>query len=115
LIVGVGVNVASAPRETDYPATSISALTRAPRVSRLLTSLVAALDRRVELWTRNGFAAIRREWMDHAYGVGGHVTASGGISGTFTGLDETGAIVIAMKDGGERRLISGSVRFSEIG
>jgi BirA family biotin operon repressor/biotin-[acetyl-CoA-carboxylase] ligase len=114
LVIGVGVNVASAPRETDYPATSISALTRAPRVSRLLTSLVAALDRRVDLWTRNGFAAVRKEWMDHAYGVGGQVTASGGISGTFTGVDENGAIVIATKDG-ERRLVSGCVRFSAMG
>jgi len=115
LIVGVGVNIVSAPREAAYPATCISALTRAPRVSRLLTSLVAALDRRVELWTRNGFAAIRQEWMDHAYGVGGNVTASSGISGTFTGLDETGAIIIATKDGEQRRLVSGSVRFSEMG
>jgi BirA family biotin operon repressor/biotin-[acetyl-CoA-carboxylase] ligase len=114
LIVGIGINIVSAPRETDYPATCISAMTRAPRVSRLLTSLVAALDRRVELWTRSGFAAIRQEWMDHAYGVGGQVTASNGISGTFTGLDETGAIIIA--SGSERhRLVSGSVRFSEIG
>jgi BirA family biotin operon repressor/biotin-[acetyl-CoA-carboxylase] ligase len=114
LVVGIGVNVASAPRETDYPATSISALTRAPRVPRLLTLLVAALDRRVDLWTRNGFAAVRGEWMDHAFGVGGQVSASGGISGTFIGVDETGAIVIATKDG-ERRLVSGSVRFSEMG
>ncbi len=114
LVVGIGVNVASAPRETDYPATSIAALTRAPRVSRLLTSLVVALDRRVDLWARNGFAAIRQDWMDHAYGVGGTVTASGGISGTFTGVDENGAIVIATADG-ERRLVSGSVRFSEMG
>jgi BirA family biotin operon repressor/biotin-[acetyl-CoA-carboxylase] ligase len=114
LIVGIGVNIVSAPRETDYPATCIAAVTRAPRVSRLLTSLVAALDRRVELWTRSGFAAIRQEWMDHAYGVGGQVTASSGISGTFTGLDETGAIIIASK--GERhRVVSGSVRFSEMG
>ncbi len=115
LIVGVGINIVSAPREASYPATCISALARAPRVSRLLSSLVAALDRRVELWTRNGFAAIRQEWMDHAYGVGGQVTASSGISGTFTGLDETGAIIIAMTDGEQRRLVSGSVRFSEIG
>lgn len=114
LIIGIGINIVSAPRETDYPATCVSAMTRAPRVSRLLTSLVAALDRRVELWTRSGFAAIRQEWMDHAYGVGGQVTASSGISGTFTGLDETGAIIIA--SGGERhRLVSGSVRFSEMG
>ena len=115
LIVGVGINIVSAPREASYPATCISALARAPRVSRLLTSLVAALDRRVELWTRNGFAAIRQEWMDNAYGVGGQVTSSTGISGTFTGLDDTGAIIIAMTDGEQRRLVSGSVRFSELG
>ena len=114
LVVGIGINIASAPRETDYPATCISALTRAPRVSRLLTSLVAALDRRVDMRTRNGFAAVRKEWMDHAYGVGGQVTASGGISGTFTGVDENGALVIATKDG-KRRLVSGSVRFSAMG
>jgi BirA family biotin operon repressor/biotin-[acetyl-CoA-carboxylase] ligase len=115
LIVGVGINIVSAPREASYPATCISALARAPRVSRLLSSLVAALDRRVELWTRNGFAAIRQEWMNHAYGVGGQVTSSTGISGTFTGLDDTGAIIIAMTDGEQRRLVSGSVRFSELG
>ncbi len=114
LIVGIGINIASAPRETDYPATSIAALIRAPRVSRVLTSLVASLDRRVELWTRGGFAAIRQEWIDHAYGVGGQVTASNGISGTFTGLDETGAIIIAA-NGERHRLSSGSVRFSEMG
>jgi BirA family biotin operon repressor/biotin-[acetyl-CoA-carboxylase] ligase len=115
LIVGIGINVVSAPRETDYPATCVSAVARAPRVSRLLSSLVAALDRRVELWTRNGFAAIRQDWMNHAYGVGGRVTSSNGISGTFTGLDETGALIVSMIDGERRRLVSGSVRFAEMG
>jgi BirA family biotin operon repressor/biotin-[acetyl-CoA-carboxylase] ligase len=111
LIIGIGVNIVSAPRETSYPATCISALARAPRAARLLSLLVASLDRRVELWTRNGFAVIRREWMDHAYGVGGQVSASSGVSGIFTGLDETGAIIIALTDGAQHRLASGSVRY----
>ena len=115
LIIGIGINIVSAPRETSYPATCISAMARAPRVSRLLSSLVAALDRRVELWTRNGFAVIREEWMNHAYGVGGQVTADSGVSGVFSGLDETGAIIIGLTDGARHRLVSGSVRFSEIG
>jgi BirA family biotin operon repressor/biotin-[acetyl-CoA-carboxylase] ligase len=115
LIVGVGINVVSAPRDTDYPATCVSAVARAPRVSRLLSSLVAALDRRVESWTRSGFAAIRQEWVDNAYGVGMQVTSSTGISGTFTGLDESGALIVSMADGERRRLVSGSVRFAEMG
>jgi BirA family biotin operon repressor/biotin-[acetyl-CoA-carboxylase] ligase len=111
LIIGIGVNIVSAPRETDYPATCIAALGRTPRVSRLLSSLVAALDRHVAIWTRSGFSVIRREWLSHAYGVGERVTASGGVSGTFTGVDETGAILIARADGAQHRLISGSIRY----
>jgi BirA family biotin operon repressor/biotin-[acetyl-CoA-carboxylase] ligase len=111
LIIGIGVNIVSAPREASYPATCVSALARTPRVARVLSFLVAALDRRVELWTRNGFVVVRREWMDHAFGVGAQVSASGGVSGTFTGLDETGAIIIALTDGAEHRLVSGSVRY----
>jgi BirA family biotin operon repressor/biotin-[acetyl-CoA-carboxylase] ligase len=111
LIIGIGINIVSAPRETAHPATCLSAVTRAPRVGRLLSTLVAALDRRVATWTRNGFAPIRKEWISHAYRVGGQISASNGISGTFTGLDDTGAIIIALTDGQEHRLVSGSVRY----
>jgi len=111
LIVGIGVNIVSAPKETSYPATCISAMARAPRVSRLLSSVIAALDRRVALWTRNGFVAIRQDWMQHAFGVGAQIEASTGISGTFAGLDETGAMIIAMTDGARHHLVSGSVRY----
>jgi biotin-(acetyl-CoA carboxylase) ligase len=53
--------------------------------------------------------------MNHAYGVGDQVTADSGVSGVFAGLDETGAIIIALTDGARHRLVSGSVRFSGIG
>ncbi len=111
LIIGIGINIVSAPRETSYPATCIAALGRSPRVSRMLSALVAALDRRVASWTRAGFAAVRQEWLDHAYGIGGEVAASGGISGIFTGVDETGAILIAQSNGAQHRLVSGSIRY----
>jgi BirA family biotin operon repressor/biotin-[acetyl-CoA-carboxylase] ligase len=111
LILGIGINISSSPRETSYPATSIAAFARAPRVARLVSGLVAAVDRRVERWLRNGFGGVRDEWMRHAYGVGTQVTDNTGFSGTFTGLDETGAIVIASTDGERRRLVTGSVRY----
>jgi BirA family biotin operon repressor/biotin-[acetyl-CoA-carboxylase] ligase len=111
LIVGIGINIASAPAEASYPATCIAALARPPRVDRLLAALIAAIDRRFDLWTRDGFAPIRDEWMRHAHRVGSEVAASGGIRGIFAGLDETGAAIIATADGGRRRLISGSIRY----
>lgn len=111
LIVGIGINIVSAPRETAHPATCLSALGRAPRVSRLLASLIAALDRRMAQWVRHGFAAIREEWMRHAYRVGQLVSVGDDLTGAFTGVDETGAIIIALTDGERRRLVSGSVRY----
>jgi BirA family biotin operon repressor/biotin-[acetyl-CoA-carboxylase] ligase len=111
LIVGIGINIVSAPRETSHPATCLSAITRAPRVSRLLVSLVAALDRRAAQWARNGFTEIRDEWMRHAYKVGGQVTAGNGLTGAFAGVDEAGAMIISLTNGARHRLVSGSVRY----
>jgi BirA family biotin operon repressor/biotin-[acetyl-CoA-carboxylase] ligase len=111
LIVGIGINIVSAPRETAHPASCLSAVGRAPRVSRLLASLIAGLDRRMAQWTRSGFAAIREEWVRHAYRIGEQVTVGEGLTGAFTGVDETGAIIIALTDGERRRLVSGSVRY----
>ena len=105
------MNIVSAPKEVSYPATCMAALTRVPKVSRLLGTVVASLDRRVDLWLRNGFPPVRDEWTSHAHRLGAQITASGGISGTFAGLDETGAIVIALAGGERRRLVSGSIRY----
>lgn len=111
LIVGIGINMVSAPVEASYPATSIAALTRPPRVDRMLSILMTAIDRRFDQWARSGFAVIRDEWMRNAHRIGSKVTASTGIRGIFAGLDETGAAVIATEDGVRRRLISGSIRY----
>jgi BirA family biotin operon repressor/biotin-[acetyl-CoA-carboxylase] ligase len=111
LIVGIGINIASAPREVAYPATFIAAEARNPKPSRVLSTLVMALDRRVELWMRNGFGPIRQQWLDHAHGLGSRIAVEGGVSGIFAGLDESGAIVIATADGQRRRLVSGTVRY----
>jgi BirA family biotin operon repressor/biotin-[acetyl-CoA-carboxylase] ligase len=111
LIVGIGINIVSAPRETTHPATCLSAVTRAPRVTRLVSSVVAALDRRMAIWIRGGFGAIRRDWIDHAYKLGSQITSSSGVTGAFAGLDDTGAIIIALTDGERHRLVSGSVRY----
>ena len=65
----------------------------------------------MDVWARDGFEPIRTEWMSHAHRLGSRIEASGGISGTFTGLDETGAILIAGAAGERHRLVSGSIRY----
>ena len=111
LIVGIGVNIVSAPKDTSYPATCIAAFARVPRVQRLLGAVVAALDRRMDGWSREGFEPIRQEWAGHAHRLGSLIESSAGISGTFQGLDETGAIIILDGQGERHRLVSGSIRY----
>jgi BirA family biotin operon repressor/biotin-[acetyl-CoA-carboxylase] ligase len=84
---------------------------RTPPVGVLLSALIAALDRTVDLWLRSGFPEIRRRWMNHAHGLGAEIVASTGVSGVFAGLDDSGAIIIASAAGERHRLVSGSVRY----
>jgi BirA family biotin operon repressor/biotin-[acetyl-CoA-carboxylase] ligase len=111
LILGIGVNILSAPVEADYPATNLAAFAPPPKSSVLLGTLVGALDRRLESWSAEGFAAVRDAWTRHAHGIGARIGTSTGVTGAFCGLDETGAIVIGLPDGGRHRLVSGSIRY----
>lgn len=111
LIVGIGVNIVSAPRETSHPATCLSTVARPPRASQVLGALVAALDRRLEQWLRGGFAPVRDEWVRHAYGVGAIVVVGDDLKGAFAGIDESGALLIELPGGECRRVVAGSVRY----
>lgn len=111
LVVGIGINLASAPREAEYPAISAAALGQAAKPAATLAALVANLDRCITIWNKKGFLPIRDEWISHAHGIGTEIAASGGINGRFAGLDESGAILISMADGQTRRVVSGSIRY----
>ncbi|HEX2510880.1 MAG TPA: biotin--[acetyl-CoA-carboxylase] ligase [Microvirga sp.] len=102
VVIGFGVNVASAPSDTPYAAT---ALHRShPSVTR--ESVFSALSRCFadvfEGWrssqraaAADPFASIRRRWLERAAGIGSEVTIrlpSGERRGIFEGLDRSGRL-----------------------
>jgi BirA family biotin operon repressor/biotin-[acetyl-CoA-carboxylase] ligase len=113
LVVGAGINLASHPEDTPYPATDCLAAGGRDDVEAALVRFVEGfLDYR-HRWQQEGFEPIRRLWLARAQGQGGPVRVALGettITGIFDGLDETGALLIAA--GGSRRTIAaGDVLF----
>jgi BirA family biotin operon repressor/biotin-[acetyl-CoA-carboxylase] ligase len=116
LAIGVGVNLAKAPRNAERPGTSLAAETLtpppAPRVA--LTGLAAAFADWLEVWDDKGFPAIAAAWTARAHGLGETCAArlaAETIEGVAEGLDLDGALRLRLADGGIRRITAGDVFF----
>lgn len=115
VVIGIGVNVASHPPdgETMYPATSLAAEGAAGvSVEQALNGLCRHLDLWLRRWAEEGFAAVRRAWLDRAYGLGAAIAVRAGdeavLEGFFRGLDEDGALILDQA-GVRRRVTAGDV------
>jgi BirA family biotin operon repressor/biotin-[acetyl-CoA-carboxylase] ligase len=118
VVAGLGLNLASHPDGTEFPATSLKAAsgTDAPPEAAL-----AAFCSRFEFWYRrwreDGFAPIRAAWLQKAHPPGTRLRvrrAGGDVTGAFHGLDEGGALLLDRVDraGKIERLDSGDVFFA---
>lgn len=112
LVIGIGTNVASKPEGTEWPATSLSAEGAAAGVEEVVVAEVAALDRWLARWRRDGFGPIREAWLARAFGLGSRIRARTGtqeLHGIFEGLDPSGALLLAGDDGKRHVITAGEV------
>lgn len=114
LIVGVGVNLASHPEGLPYPATDLAAAgAPAPTPGAALEAFLGRFAHWRDIWSRRGFAPVRRAWLARAAGLGGPVEVRAGnatLCGTFAGLDPEGAMLLESARG-RRRVTAGDVFF----
>lgn len=116
LAVGCGVNLASAPRDVDPPATSFSDHISGPPPTATAAAerLADGLRHWQNVWDRDGFAAIAQAWTRRAYGLGQSCAARLAhetIYGVAEGLDDDGALRLRLPDGAIRRVTAGDVFF----
>ncbi|MFQ5773214.1 MAG: biotin--[acetyl-CoA-carboxylase] ligase [Kiloniellaceae bacterium] len=117
LILGVGVNVRSFPKDTDFPATSLH-FEGAPReVSHV--DVLEAFSRHfltwVNRWLDDGFAPVRQGWLNHAHARGEEIEVRlprETLHGTFRDLDERGALVLELSDAKRRVIAAGDIYFA---
>ena len=115
LILGIGVNLQSRPETGLYPTISLAeagADVREP--AELLERLAGHLLAWYETWRREGFAPLRAAWLARAVGIGQAVEVRldrETLTGRFESLDESGALALALPEGGRRLVAAGDVFF----
>jgi BirA family biotin operon repressor/biotin-[acetyl-CoA-carboxylase] ligase len=116
-VVGVGLNLASAPDDLGPAATYLAAhgLSLSPREA--LCFLAQAMTDWLDIWNGGeGFARVREAWLARAGAVGESLTvhATGGpVHGRFAGLDDDGALIVTGADGRQRSFTFGDVSLAE--
>jgi BirA family biotin operon repressor/biotin-[acetyl-CoA-carboxylase] ligase len=115
LAIGIGINLAHFPSETEFPATSLAALgVSPPAVPEALAQLAANFARWYDLWRGQGFAPVRDAWLARAANLGGRIRArltNEETSGVFEGIDETGALLLRAAADRVRTIAAGEVFF----
>src|SRR5215813_765968 len=111
--VGLGVNCASHPADTDFPATDLAAAGAAVSPATLLSALSIKMLGRIAQWNAGeGFSTIRTDWLARASGMGEDVRvrlAERELAGRFEALDEAGALVLRLADGSTTTIAAGDV------
>jgi BirA family biotin operon repressor/biotin-[acetyl-CoA-carboxylase] ligase len=102
-VIGMGVNCASHPAETPYPATDLAAAGARVAPEALLSALAVTMQARLAQWDRGaGFAAIRDAWIRRVAGLGEDIRVrlpEREFAGRFEGLDEAGRLLVRGADG----------------
>ncbi|HWB51945.1 MAG TPA: biotin--[acetyl-CoA-carboxylase] ligase [Stellaceae bacterium] len=112
VVLGIGANLASSPRETPYPATSLAeegarGITPAAATAPLIRHFAAWWGQ----WREQGFGPIRAAWLAQAAGLGEAIQVRlerGTLDGRFLDLDADGALLLGTP-GGDRRIAAGDV------
>jgi BirA family biotin operon repressor/biotin-[acetyl-CoA-carboxylase] ligase len=117
LVLGLGVNVESAPEGTEFPATSLRQSSQEPiLVEVVLAGFCSAFHRWFARWRAEGFAPIRRAWLDRAWRLGERIEVRidpSPIEGVFRDLDGDGALMLETAGGTKRVTAADVFAFSE--
>ena len=113
IVVGIGINLASAPDNTGRPVTYLArhGITADPEIA--LAAVAQEFAHWLPIWRDGkGFGEIRRAWLrrcvplDEPMGIN---TGAGLLWGRFAGLDNAGALLLQMDNGTIERFTFGDV------
>jgi BirA family biotin operon repressor/biotin-[acetyl-CoA-carboxylase] ligase len=100
VVVGFGVNLATAPELTDRPCASLGGAVAPDAFAPLLAGSFARL---LDLWRKSEPALIAQAWLARAHPVGTrltvHSTSDDTVTGRFDGLERDGALRLRLDDG----------------
>ena len=112
-VVGIGINCAHHPAQTDHPAIDLLAAGKCVTPEMLFTALSRAMFQRLREWDRGrGFAGTRAAWLARAASLGMPVRvnlADRRLEGRFETLDPSGRLLLRLGDGSSEIITAGDV------
>lgn len=107
MVVGIGVNVAAAPRREDilYPVASLREAGLVIDRLDFLKEYVGVFDDLLAEWKEKGFAPLRERWLANAKNLGKEINVHmehEDKKGIFNGVDENGALLLETPSGIEK-------------
>ena len=116
--IGVGVNCASHPTGTDYPATDLAAAGATVTPSVLLARLAVRTMERLAQWAAGeGFSTVRADWIARAAGLGEDIRvrlADRELSGRFETVDADGSMILRLPDGRAATVTAGDTLCADV-
>lgn len=115
VIVGIGINVRSAPDLPDRETIAVSALPGGTMLdaAQILDALAERFAYWLARWREDGFVAIRNSWMEagHPLGEALVVRLPDGetVHGRFAGLGAIGELIVGLDNGQSRAIHAGDV------
>ena len=117
-VIGIGVNIATAPKALAKVATCLKTQGFSPVDSDiLLTRLCHRLNDWYAVWQQSGFAPVREAWLTRAAGIGQKIEArmaNASEKGIFAGIDSEGALILDRPEGGRQIIPAGEIYFSAV-
>jgi BirA family biotin operon repressor/biotin-[acetyl-CoA-carboxylase] ligase len=117
LVLGVGINVATHPAETAFPATSLHHEgADEVTVEMLLEAFARHFLSWVNRWLDDGFGPVRLAWREEAHGIGEKIQVrlpNAELAGMFEDIDADGALLLRRADGALQRVTAGDVFFGD--
>ena len=110
VVIGFGVNLASAPAIPDKPSASLSGAATPDDFAELLAD---SFGRLLTLWRASAPGLIAQAWLARAHPVGTQLKVHSGsdawVSGRFDGLEPDGALRLRREDGALEIVRAGDV------
>lgn len=110
VVVGIGVNLASAP---DLPGRQCASLSGRVGPEDFAPLLAGSFERLLKLWRGSATELIAQAWLARAHPIGTplkvHSSADEWVSGRFDGLERDGALRLRGEDGSLQIVRAGDV------
>ncbi len=111
LVIGMGVNIVSAPEDRTFLRGEVGGEVEA---SEVLSSFLAHMSAVLDQYVREGFGPLREEWLENALNIGRDIRVrlpEAVLDGVFEGLSADGALQLRLAGGELKMIHSGEVFF----